>query len=456
MESDIMEKIWQKVKSTIKENIPSHMYQMWIEPVHFLKTDEGSIVLSCPNNFLKKRILENFGEMMKAELGRAAGDGCHFTIEVAQGAGGSCKPLNNAAPDTRVQMTLPGVNSVPKNGRLLRRDFTFDRFVVGQNSDFAYMAALSLASQKKPAQNSLLLFSPPGMGKSHLSQAAGNQILSALPNERVFYITAEDFTNEMVMCFKRNSIDVFKDKYRTCCDVLLLEDIHVLSGRTRTQEELALILDYLNETGKKIIYTSCIPLSKIPKMSDQLQSRIALSLISEIEPPDFQTRVKILRHKARDRALRVPSEVIEFMASELKQNVRILESGLIGVTTKSCLLGMPIDLALAESVVRNIQIAHKNITIDVIKNLVSKEFGISVPDMISDSRKQAIVRSRQIAIFLSRRHTEQTIASIGMNFNRYHATVIHSINAVEKEIKARGPMQKQVAIIEGKLTSGNF
>jgi chromosomal replication initiator protein len=191
-------------------------------------------------------------------------------------------------------------------------------------------------------------------------------------------------------------------------------------------------------------------------MSDQLQSRIALSLISEIEPPDFQTRVKILRHKARDRALRVPSEVIEFMASELKQNVRILESGLIGVTTKSCLLGMPIDLALAESVVRNIQIAHKNITIDVIKNLVSKEFGISVPDMISDSRKQAIVRSRQIAIFLSRRHTEQTIASIGMNFNRYHATVIHSINAVEKEIKARGPMQKQVAIIEGKLTSGNF
>ena len=451
-----MEKIWQKVKGTIKETLPSHVYQMWIEPVHFLKATGESIVLVCPNNFLKKRILENFGELMKNELSRIAGDRCNFLLEVSRGDGGSYKPLHRDDQEAGVQMTLPNVNIVPKNGRLLRRDFTFDRFVVGQNSDFAYMAALSLASQKKPTQNSLLLFSPPGMGKSHLSQAAGNQILSVLPDERVFYITAEDFTNEMVMSFKRNSIDIFKDKYRTCCDVLLLEDIHVLSGRTRTQEELALILDYLNETGKKIIYTSCIPLSKIPKMSDQLQSRIALSLISEIEPPDFQTRVKILRHKARDRSLRVPSEVIEFMASELKQNVRILESGLIGVTTKSCLLGMPIDLALAESVVKNIQTSHKNITIDVIKGLVSKEFGISVHDMISDSRKQAIVRSRQIAIFLSRRYTEQTIQSIGTNFNRYHATVIHSINAVEKEIKAKGPMQKQVAIIEGKLTSGNF
>ncbi|MDA8404722.1 MAG: chromosomal replication initiator protein DnaA, partial [Desulfobacteraceae bacterium] len=400
-----MEKIWQKVKGTIKETLPSHVYQMWIEPVHFLKANGESIVLICPNNFLRKRILENFGELMKSELSRVAGDGCHFLLEVAKGDGGSYKPLNGKNADTAAQMTLPGVNIAPKNGRLLRRDFTFDRFVVGQNSDFAYMAALSLASQKKPAQNSLLLFSPPGMGKSHLSQAAGNQILASLPSERVFYITAEDFTNEMVVSFKRNSIDIFKDKYRTCCDVLLLEDIHVLSGRTRTQEELALILDYLNETGKKIIYTSCIPLSKIPKMSDQLQSRIALSLISEIEPPDFQTRVKILRHKARDKALRVPSEVIEFMASELKQNVRILESGLIGVTTKSCLLGIPIDLALAESVVKNIQTTHKNITIDVIKNLVSKEFGISVSDIVSDSRKQAIVRSRQIAIFLSRRYT---------------------------------------------------
>ncbi|MEZ4550505.1 MAG: DnaA/Hda family protein [Desulfobacterales bacterium] len=229
----------------------------------------------------------------------------------------------------------------------------------------------------------------------------GIKILSAFPNERIFYITAEDFTNEMVIAFKRNSIDEFKKKYRSCCDVLLLEDIHMLSGRTRTQEELALTLDYLNEAGKKIIYSSSMQLAKIPKMSEQLKSRIAVSLISEIEPPDFRTRVKILQHKARGKVLRVPSEVIEFMASELKQNVRILESGLIGVTTKSCLLGIPVDLALAESVVKNIVSNQKHITIDVIKHLVCREFGITVGDMISKSRKQAVVRPRQIAMFLS-------------------------------------------------------
>ncbi|MBC2714483.1 MAG: chromosomal replication initiator protein DnaA [Desulfobacteraceae bacterium] len=451
-----MEKIWQKVKGTIKESIPSHVYKMWIEPVHFFKATGENIVLICPNNFLKKRILENFGALIKNELNRVAGDGYNFLLEVSRGNGGGAKSVIRKTEDPGIQLTLPQVDARPKNGRLLRRNFTFDQFVVGNNSDFAYMAALSLASQKKPSQNSLLLFSPPGMGKSHLSQAAGHQILSAFPNERVFYITAEDFTNEMVMAFKGNSIDDFKKKYRSCCDVLLLEDIHVLSGRTRTQEELALTLDYLNETGKKIIYSSSIPLSKIPKMSEHLKSRIALSLISEIEPPDFRTRVKILRHKARDKALRVPSEVIEFMASELKQNVRILESGLIGVTTKSCLLGIPVDLALAESIVKNIISTQKNITIDVIKKVVSREFGITVKDMISKSRKQSVTRPRQIAIFLSRRHTSQTIQSIGKNFNRYHATVIHSINAVEKQLKEKGEMKKQVDIIEQKLSSGKF
>jgi chromosomal replication initiator protein len=451
-----MEKVWQKVKGTIKENIPSHVYKMWIEPVHFFKSTGENIVLVCPNNFLKKRVVENFGTLIKNELNRVAGDGCNFLLEVSRRNSGSTRPVIRKTEAASTQLTLPQVNAQPKNGRLLRRDFTFDQFVVGKNSDFAYMAALSLASQKKPSQNSLLLFSPPGMGKSHLSQAAGHQILSVFPKERIFYITAEDFTNEMVMAFKGNSIDEFKKKYRSCCDVLLLEDIHMLSGRTRTQEELALTLDYLNETGKKIIYSSSIQLAKIPKMSDHLKSRIALSLISEIEPPDFRTRVKILRHKARGRGLRVPSEVIEFMASELKQNVRILESGLIGVTTKSCLLGMPVDLALAESIVKNIISTRKHITIDAIKKVVSKEFDITVQNMISKSRKQSVTRPRQIAIFLSRRHTEQTIQSIGKNFNRYHATVIHSINAVEKQLKQTGEMKKQLEIIEQKLSSGNF
>ena len=451
-----MNELWQQVKGTIKRKIPSHVYAMWIEPVHFSRATGDNIVLTCPNNFSRKRVIDNFGSLIKNELNSAAGDGYGFLLEVSRGNEKDKSKVPRKPKTQDMQLTLPRINTRPKNGRLLRKEFTFDQFVVGDNCDFAYMAALSLASQKNPAQNSLFLHSSPGMGKSHLSQAAGHQILSAFPNQRIFYITADDFTNEMVMAFKQNAISEFKKKYRSFCDVLLLEDIHMLSGRTRTQEELALTLDYLNEAGKKIIYSSSIPLAQIPRMNEQLTSRIAVSLISEIVPPDFKTRVKILRHKARNSSICVPSEVIEFMASELKQNVRVMESGLISVITKSRLLGMPVDLALAEDIVKNIVTSRKGITIDVIKNLVSREFGITVKDMTSNSRKQSVVRPRQIAIFLSRRHTKHTIQAIGKNFNRYHATVIHSINAIEKEIKKNGEAQKQLDIIEQKLIAGKF
>jgi chromosomal replication initiator protein len=228
----------------------------------------------------------------------------------------------------------------------------------------------------------------------------------------------------------------------------------LLSGRTRTQEELALTLDYLYETGKKIIFSSNTSLKEIPKMSDNLKSRISQSLISVIDPPDFNTRIRILQKKAKEKACAIPANVIEFMAGELIESVRSLESGLIGVMTKSCLLGVPIDLPLAESVVKNIVTTRKMITIETIKKVVCDEFAISIKDIESISRKQAFVQPRHIAIFLCRRHTDQPIQAIGKSFNRYHATVIHSINLVEKELKLKGEMYKQLEIIEKKINLG--
>jgi chromosomal replication initiator protein len=446
-----METVWQKAKSALKEHTPAHVYKMWIEPVQFLKLTGENIVLSCPNNFLKKRVLENFGTIIHNEICRVGGDNLNFLLEVSRGNGKALKHADQSPEAGGQQMLLPKLGSRPKNGRMLRKDFTFDRFVVGKNCDFAYTAALSLASQKKPSQSALFLLSQTGMGKSHLAQAAGHFILSSFPNERVFYITAEDFTNEMVGAYRNNCIDDFKHRYRTSCDVLLLDDIHLLSGRTRTQAELALTLDYLYESGKKIIFSSCMPLKEIPKMSEHLKSRLSQSLISEIEPPDFSTRVRILQKKAKEKACAIPSGVIEFMAGELTENVRTLESGLIGVLTKSCLLGVPVDLPLAASVVRNIVTSQKNITIEGIKKSVCDQFGISIKDIESISRKQEFVRPRQIAIFLCRRHTDQPIQAIGKSFNRYHATVIHSINSVEKELKLKGEMYKIIEIIEKKL-----
>jgi chromosomal replication initiator protein len=338
----------------------------------------------------------------------------------------------------------------------LRKDFTFDQFVVGGNNDFAYSAALSLASRKNSLQNCLFLLSKTGMGKSHLSQAVGHYILSEHPRDRVYYTTAENFSNEMVNAYRNNSIDVFKGKYRNQCDVLLLEDVHYLTGKERTQIELALTLDTLFESSKKIIFSSCYLPSDIPKLNDELRSRLSCALISNIEPPEFRTRVRILQKKAKRNGCKIPEDIIHYLASELTEDVRQLESGLVGVTAKSSLLGTSIDLGLAESVVKNIVCRRKNITVDVIKKLVCKHYRISVKEIVSSSRKQSIVRPRQIAIYLSRRYTDAPLQAIGKSFNRYHATALYSIGAVDRELKEKGAIQKQVEFLCQKLETGKF
>ncbi len=449
-----MKQIWEQVKLSIKKQIPGHSYRMWIEPVDFIECRENRIMLSCANTFSKKRILDHYGSIIKTEIKRASGKAYNLGLEVFCK---TCKKDNSGfEKDNSIQLPLPGVNVRPYNSRLLRKDFTFDQFVVGNNNDFAYLAALDLASKKHSQQSSLFLLSKIGMGKSHLSQAIGHHIISQYPTERVSYITAEDFTTEMVNAFRNGSIDEFKKKYRNECDVLLLEDVHSLSGKERTQIELAFILDYLFEADKKIIFSSCYLPSDIPKLNEKLISRFSYGLISNIGPPGFRTRVRILQKKSKNNGHNLPEEVIEYLASELTADVRQLESGLIGVTAKSSILGVPIDLDLAESVTRNIVRQHKNITIDVIKKLVCKHFNISIKDIISSSRKQNFVRPRQIAIYLSRRYTDSPLQTIGKSFNRYHATVLHSIGIVERRLKEKGALQRQVEILSKNLESDKF
>jgi chromosomal replication initiator protein len=424
---------------------------MWIEPLKPARCDEKDFVLFCPNFFSKKRVLENYVALIESEIKRVSGRACKLSIEIS-GKDAPSKPKS----DDNLQLQLPNINVHPHNGRLLKKDFTFDQFVVGRNNDFAYSASLSLASRKDASRNSLFLLSKTGMGKSHLTQAVGHYILSEYPSNRVYYMTAEDFSNEMVYAYQHGAINAFKEKYRNQCDVMLLEDVHYLRGKERTQIELALTLDTLFEAGKKIIFSSCYLPADIPKLDDRLRSRLSCGLISNIDPPDFRTRVRILRKKATLNKCKIPEPVIHYLAGELTEDVRQLESGLIGVTAKSLLLGEPIDLKLAESVAKNIVRQQENITIDVIKNMVCKHYRISLSDIVSRSRKRSFVRPRQIAIYLSRRYTDTSLQAIGRSFNRYHATALHSISTVEGELKENGPMQKQVKFLCQKIEAGKF
>ena len=446
-----MEDIWNEVKNAVKGKVPEHSYRMWIEPIEFDKITSDGIAVLCPNLIYRKKIEENYAGLIESEMCRLASDACKLHINVS---GKSPKPGRGATRHR--QLRLPNITPGQYSGRMLRGNYTFDQFVVGENNGFAYSAALSLASRTNNQQNALFLLSETGNGKSHLSQAVGHHILAEFPAERVCYITAEDFANEMVYAFQSNTINKFKNKYRGKCDVLLLEDVHYLTGKNRTQVELALTLDTLFDANKKIIFSSCYLPGDIPKLSEKLRSRLSCGLISAMESPDFKTRVRILRKKSRSNGISIPDDVLEYLAGELTDNIRQLESGLIGVAAKSSLLGAAIDLDLAESVVQNIARQKQAITIDIVKKLVCKYYKVTLKELVSKSRKQRIVRPRQVAIYLSRRYTDQPLQSIGKSFNRYHATALHAINSVERGLKNDAPVRKHVAFLSNKLESGKF
>ena len=472
-----MESFWKQVKSQMKTLLPDHSYRMWIQPVQYLGTEENVIRLSCPNAFSKKRITDNYLAGLKAQLAKA-GCSCEAIDLIVEKKGekrtSTPKAVTNggkkAAPGKlqtspgaffsgtgggstprQKQMTLPGLDIRSGSGRMLKKNYTFDDFVVGDNSNFAYSASLSLAHGGQNGNNALYLLSDTGLGKSHLSQAVGHHVMSETCSRRVYYVTAEDFTNEMVSALRNNTILQFKEKYRQKCDVLILEDIHFLSGKSATQKELAMTLDYLMDADKKIIFSGCYLPADIPKLNEQLRSRLTMGLVTKIDVPDFSTRVKILNRKSRCNGYKIPGDVTDYIAQELCDNVRQLESGLTGVAARAGLLGETIDVDLAKSVLANIARTNRAITIDRIKQLVCSHYNISEEEIVSKSRAKRIVKPRQKAIYLARKYTDQPLKKIGRSFKKYHATAIYSINAVEKDLKLQGSFAEEMNYLVKKL-----
>jgi chromosomal replication initiator protein len=445
-----MDQIWPSVKALLKEKIPGHCYRMWIEPITFSESKGNTIILACPNLFSKKRVAEQYASALEEAFSQMMGTAQKILLIVA-----SANNQRSLARKEDRQMKLPSMDRAFIRGRRLREDYTFDQFVVGKNSDFAYSAALSLAACRQNNRNSLYLLSETGLGKSHLSQAVGHHIVKTFPKERVYYITAEDFMNEMTDSYRSSRIHDFKEKYRQNCDVLLLEDVHFLSGKNGTQEELSNTLESLMNANKKIIYSSCYLPSDIPKLHEKLKSRLCCGLISRIEKPDYKTRLKILKKTAKSGGYAISDDVCQYLASELTQDVRQLKSGLIGVTAKASLLGADADLSLARSVVNNIATTREGITLDAIKRLVCKYYNVTLTDLTSRSRRQAIVRPRQVAMYLSRRYTDHSLQAIGKSFNRYHATTLHALKAVEKGVKENVTYQRHVEFLSERLERGD-
>ncbi|OQY00552.1 MAG: chromosomal replication initiator protein DnaA [Desulfobacteraceae bacterium 4572_130] len=452
-----MKSCWKKIKLTMKKSLPDHSYRMWIQPIQFIEIENNVIKLSCSNFFSKNRIKTNYLTTLETQFKKHGYKSIKIELTVEnkrKKINSASKILLNKNSQSLRQKTLPGLNIRFDSGRMLKKDYTFNDFVVGDNNNFAYHASLGLAKGANNGNKALYLLSGTGLGKSHLSQSIGHYIMSQNFSEKIYYVTAEEFTNEMVCSIKNNTINAFKEKYRKKCDVFIIEDIHFLSGKNATQKELAMTLDYLMDADKKIVFSGCYIPDDIPKMNEQLKSRLSVGLVTEIEAPDFKTRVRILKKKVKSKGYKISREVIDYIAQELCDNVRQLENGLISITTKANILGEEINISFARNVLLNISRRKKKITIDIIKKFVCKEFNISEQTIVSASRKKNIVKPRQMAIFLARKYTDQPLKIISKNFNRYHATAIYSINAVEKELKQKGVFFQQMNYLYKKIENG--
>ncbi len=344
-------------------------------------------------------------------------------------------------------------------GQLIRRPgltfnprFTFDQFVVGNCNHFAYAASMAVASGQQFYNQSVYLLSESGLGKSHLSHAVGNLLIKQEPQVSVQYVTSEQFANEMVFALKNGSIEAFKNRYRCACDVLLLERVEFLSGKEKLQSELVYTLDELMDRGKKVLCTGSFYPKDIPKLTNELQSRLSGFLVAPIERPDFKTRLEIIRRKTCYENVTIPVEVMEFLADRITSDVRQLESCIVGIIAKTNILGVPVSLRLAQEVTQTMLDYLPKISVGNIQQVVCDSFQISLEELNSKSRRKEIATARKIAMYLCRQYTTQSLVSIGQSFRRSHSSVLHAVNEMSKEMKEqRSKLKRQVEYVIRRL-----
>ena len=350
------------------------------------------------------------------------------------------KEISNEQSAVR-QQELPSLNVHRQPLLRLNPRFTFDRFVVGDNNHYAYAATKAMAHGRDLHTNALFLLAEPGLGKSHLSQALSQHMLAEDTRKRIYYMTAEDFTNEMVYSIKNRCVDDFKSKYRRACDVLVLEEVHFLSGKEKIQAELGYTLDCLDEGHKKVVFTSSKPPKDIPRLGRQFMSRLNNSLISTIEAPDFKTRLKILEMRALEAGVKVNGSVIEFLASRLKRDIRQLESALNSLAAKSNLLRRDLDLDLARETLCDL-IGDEDLSPRAVQSLICRYFQVTLEDLKSKSRRKNVILPRNLGMYLCRKNTDMSLESIGKLFGRNHSTVLYSVNTIDNK-KRRDPQAER-------------
>ena len=441
--------IWEDVKERIRLDLPKKTFSLWIEPITPLEESGDTLILGCPNKFSCNWVMDRYVDLIKEKLGQfnAAPDKVALKIARPRKAADHEK-----VPSESRQLILNNVHSSNKaRQKCLNLEFTFDRFVVGKSNEFAYSASKALAQGEKSPYNHLFLLGKTGLGKSHLSQAIGHEILKRNGKSRVWYITAENFINELIFSLKNNKIDEFKTKYRRACDILILEEVHFLSGKEKTQEELVRTLDILVNDHKKIILTSSLLPKDIPNLSKGLSSRFNSGIITTLDNPDFETRVNIINKKAAEQNLALSDDIVLLIAKRIQNDVRQIESALRCLKAKSELMKAKINSDLAREVLKCLVPDSDSLHIDEIRDLVCKYFKVDPFLLRSKSRKKIYTYPRNVYVFLCRQYTDHTAEEIGRSINRNHSTVLYASEVIGKKMKMDPKVKHQVEFLSSKL-----
>ncbi|MCG8501435.1 MAG: chromosomal replication initiator protein DnaA [Firmicutes bacterium] len=433
-----LSEIWDETLKIIKSEITEVGYNTWIKTIVPVSLSDDSMILGVPNDFNKNIIVGRYLPLISNSLSAVSSIEYNLTVIILN------EKESKKTDDVSLDETDEKEHHDESNNITLIPKYTFDTFVVGNSNRFAHAASLAVAESPAKTYNPLFLYGGVGLGKTHLMHAIGHYILNQNPSAKVVYVSSEKFTNELINAIKDDRNEEFRSKYRSM-DVLLVDDIQFIAGKERTQEEFFHTFNTLHEANKQIILTSDRTPKEIHTLEERLRSRFEWGLIGDIQPPDLETRIAILRKKAQTEKLQVPDEILIYVANKIKSNIRELEGALNRIIAFSALVKQEITQELADEALKDYFSANSNrvITPKLIQETVSKYFNIRTEDFKSKRRTKNIAYPRQIAMYLCRDLTELSLPKIGEDFGgRDHTTVLHAIGKIEKNIEKDAEVKK--------------
>ena len=450
MESSAV-KLWTAAQQLLRARLNAEIYHLWFAQLRAVSVDSEILTLEVPNDFSEVWLKDNYLDLIHDALGQCTGEALRVRFVISNAPEpkvSSAETVRQAAKKENepAESTVPEFPFNPKN--------TFDTFVVGNNNTFAHAAALAVAQAPGKSYNPLFLYGGVGLGKTHLLHAIGQHVVHHKKNARVTYVSSEKFTNEFIDAIQNNQLVRFRRRFRQS-DVFLIDDIQFLAGKERIQEEFFHTFNTLHEARRQIVLTCDRPASEIQNLEQRLVSRFEWGLVTDMQPPDAETRLAILRKKEKLMGVQLPEEVLNFLATRIRTNIRRLEGALVRVASFASLTGKPLTMETVESLLREVlhEEGRQLITIEVIQKKVAEHFDIRLADMASKRRPENIAFPRQIAMFLSRQMTESSLSAIGEAFGgRDHGTVLHACRLVKDRMEVDANVRQVVSYLEKQLT----